>query len=70
MSRHNNNLNASSSARCRCGRHMTIGEEYGGVSKIGYVCPDCSYRRYANPLTSEEYYLQFFPEKKGGETRD
>ena len=59
MSKHNNNLSPSASLLCRCGRRGTIGEEKGGVSHIGYECPDCFHRRYAKPLTSEEYYKQF-----------
>jgi hypothetical protein len=59
MSKHNNSLGLSLSGRCYCGRHMTIGEEHGGVNPIGYTCPGCKHRQYANPLTSEEYYEQF-----------
>lgn len=59
MSKHNNNLNPSSKARCKCGRHMTIGEDTTGVSAMGYECPDCLHKRYAKPLTREEYYAQF-----------
>lgn len=59
MSKHNNSLNASSAGRCKCGRHMTIGEEHAGIAGFTYECPDCSHRRYAKPLTNEEYYEQF-----------
>lgn len=59
MSKHNNNLGKSLSRRCRCGRYMTIGEEQAGIGVLGYECPDCSFRRYAKPLTSAEYYEQF-----------
>jgi len=59
MSKHNNSLSPSSSARCRCGRHITIGEEHGGVSTVNYECPDCMHRRYSKPLSREEYYAQF-----------
>ena len=59
MSKHNNSLNPSSSGRCECGRSMTIGEEHGGVNRIGYECPDCLHRKYSKPLTSEEFYEQF-----------
>ena len=59
MSRHNNNLMASSKARCRCGRAMSIGEDQAGVQANGYECPDCKHRQYAKPLTPEEYYKRF-----------
>lgn len=50
---------ASSSKKCRCGRHISIGEDVAGVGIFSYTCPDCSYRQYSKPLTSEEYYNQF-----------
>ena len=59
MNKHNNSLNPSSRGRCRCGRHMTIGEEHAGISASNYECPDCQHRRYAKPITREEYYKQF-----------
>jgi DNA-directed RNA polymerase subunit RPC12/RpoP len=62
MSKHNNNLGLSSSAKCSCGRQITIGEEYSGMNYIdilNYECPDCKHRRYSKPLTAEEYYRQF-----------
>lgn len=59
MSKHRNSLHESASARCRCGRYITLGEEHAGVNTINYECPDCFHRRYAKPLTSEEYYEQF-----------
>lgn len=65
MSKHNNSLSPSLSARCRCGRYMTLGEEHSGVRAVGYECPDCKHRRYAKPLTSEEYYAQFGLVSKG-----
>ena len=59
MSKHNNSLNPSSHRRCKCGRNMTIGEEKAGVGLFNYECPDCVHRKYATPLTSEEFYSQF-----------
>ena len=60
MSKHNNNLSPSASLLCKCGRRGTIGEEAHRNYLIGvYECPDCINRRYAKPLTSEEYYKQF-----------
>jgi len=59
MSKHNNSLSPSSSAICKCGRRMTIGEQHMGISYMNYECPDCFNRRYAKPLTREEYYKQF-----------
>jgi hypothetical protein len=59
MSKHNNNTSPSLAARCRCGRCITIGEEYGGVNTVGYECPNCFRRRHSKPLTREEYYEQF-----------
>lgn len=60
MSKHNNNLNPSSSHRCNCGRYISIGEEKSRGHIIGkYECPDCVHRKYSKPLTSEEYYNQF-----------
>jgi hypothetical protein len=61
MSKHNNNLNPSSHARCSCGRLASIGEWQAGIGIVGrYVCPDCANpRRTARLLTSEEYYKQF-----------
>jgi hypothetical protein len=59
MSKHNNNLSSSSSRKCYCGRKMTLGEEKSGIGTFGYTCPDCQYRKYSKPLTSEEYYKQF-----------
>ncbi|GIV43945.1 MAG: hypothetical protein KatS3mg035_1068 [Bacteroidia bacterium] len=56
MSKHNNNNNPSSHARCKCGRYATIGEWKAGIGLKGiYECPDCVRRKYAKPLTSEEY---------------
>lgn len=49
----------SSSKKCKCGRSITIGEEHAGIGTFGYECPDCSHRRYAKPITREEYYEQF-----------
>jgi len=54
----NNNLLPSASARCKCGRYITIGEEASGVSLIGYECPPCKYRKIDTP-NREEYYEQF-----------
>jgi hypothetical protein len=46
----------SSHARCRCGRHATIGEWKAGIGLFGaYECPDCVSRRI-KPITREEYY--------------
>lgn len=59
MSKHNNSLSPSMSAKCYCGRYITIGEEKGGVKTFGYVCPDCFRRQYSKPLTRDEYYEQF-----------
>lgn len=58
MSKHNNNLKSSSSARCNCGRYMTLGEEqiYGHV--INYECPDC-FKRRISPITRKQYYQSF-----------
>lgn len=47
MSKHNNNLNPSSHARCYCGRYATIGEWNMGIGIIGiYRCPDCINKDY------------------------
>ena len=59
MSKHNNNLHGSTKRKCRCGRYMTLGEEKAGLGVLNYECPDCSHRRYAKPLTGDEYYKQF-----------
>ena len=59
MSKHNNNLSPSLSRRCNCGRYITIGEEKAGIGLFNYVCPDCTHRQCAKPLTREEYYAQF-----------
>jgi len=59
MSKHNNSLSKSLARRCKCGRYITIGEEKAGIGVFGYECPDCIHRRYAKPLTREEYYEQF-----------
>lgn len=59
MSKHNNNLSASSSKRCKCGRYITLGEEKAGIGIFSYECPDCTHRKYSKPLTREEYYEQF-----------
>ena len=59
MSIHNNNLNPSSRGKCECGRNMTIGEDHAGIYGFTYECPDCFHRKYAKPLTREEYYEQF-----------
>jgi len=65
MSKHNNNLMPSSHARCNCGRYATIGEWQAGIGLHGsYECPDCKHRRYAKPLTSEEYYKSMGVEVK------
>lgn len=55
----NNNLRASSSHRCKCGRYITIGEEKAGIGVFGYICPTCLNRQHSKPLTREEYYEQF-----------
>jgi hypothetical protein len=56
MSKHNNNLARSSHARCKCGRNASIGEWQAGIGFHGvYMCPDCTHRQFARPLTSEEY---------------
>ena len=55
----NNNLRPSASKKCKCGRHITIGEEKAGIGVFGYTCPDCLHREHSKPLTSEEYYAQF-----------
>ena len=53
MSKHNNNLNPSSHARCSCGRYATIGEWKAGIGFNGrYKCPDCINHK---PLTTEQY---------------
>jgi len=50
----------SSHARCKCGRHATIGEWKAGIGLTGsYECPDCKHRQYSKPLTAAEYYEQF-----------
>jgi hypothetical protein len=59
MSKHNNSLSISLSRRCKCGRYITLGEDKAGIGVFNYECPDCLYRKYAKPLTSEEYYEQF-----------
>ncbi len=60
MSKHNNSSSPSASLLCRCGRRGTIAEDIAGIwNGRQYECPDCSHRRYAKPLTSEEYYEQF-----------
>ncbi len=48
MSKHNNSLSPSSHARCKCGRHATIGEWKAGIGFNGYTCPDCTYRQNHN----------------------
>lgn len=48
MSKHNNNLNPSSHARCKCDRYATIGEWKAGIGLVGtYTCPDCLYIEYS-----------------------
>jgi hypothetical protein len=59
MSKHNNSLGNSSKRRCNCGRYMTLGEDHAGMGVFSYECPDCIHRKYAKPLSSEEYYKQF-----------
>jgi hypothetical protein len=59
MSKHNNSLGSSSKGRCKCGRHMTLGEDHAGVSGYNYECPDCLHRRNSKPLTREEYYASW-----------
>ncbi len=45
--KHNNNLNSSSHARCRCGRNATIGEWKAGIGLYGsYTCPDCKHQEF------------------------
>lgn len=57
MSKHNNNLQPSSHAKCKCGRYATIGEWKAGIGIVGlYVCPDCSYHdrlKYFNQLKNK-----------------
>jgi len=53
-----NNKMPSSSQRCYCGKYITLGEENGGLNKVGYTCPNCTHRMTAKPLTSEEFYEQ------------
>lgn len=59
MSKHNNNLSSSLSKRCKCGRYITLGEEKMNISILYYECPDCTYRKYSKPLTSDQFYNQF-----------
>ena len=59
MSKHNHNLSPSLSKRCKCGRYITLGEEKAGIGIFNYECPDCTDRKYAKPLTREEFYEQF-----------
>jgi hypothetical protein len=55
MSKHNNNLNPSSHAKCSCGRYATIGEWKAGIGLTGvYKCPDCIYHK----LPTTEQYLK------------
>ena len=56
----------SSHARCRCGRHATIGEWQAGIGLTGgYECPDCIHRKYSKPISREDYYRSFGIEVKG-----
>lgn len=63
MSKHNNNLSPSMSARCYCGRYITIGEEKNTYLIGSYTCPDCKHqeflKEYCKPISSEDYYAQF-----------
>jgi len=60
MKKHNNNLSASSHARCKCGRPATIGEWKAGIG-IGqsYTCPDCLHRERMRPISRDEFYKSF-----------
>lgn len=55
----NNNLNPCLSAKCYCGRYMTIGEWQMGIRPYTYKCPDCLHRMYSRVMTREQYYDQF-----------
>jgi hypothetical protein len=55
----NNNLHPSTKRKCNCGRYMTLGEDKSGIGVLSYECPDCSHRRYSNPLSNKKYYEQF-----------
>lgn len=55
----NNNTRPSVSRRCYCGRYMSIGEDKAGVGVFSYVCPDCISRKYAKPISREDYYKKF-----------
>ena len=60
MSKHNNSLNSSMSARCKCGRYITIGEEYGGIGWVfGYTCPTCLHHEHVGYPIREQYYKSF-----------
>ena len=57
MSKHNNSLKPSSHAKCKCGRHATIGEWKIGIGFNGvYECPDCFHHRHSKPISREDYY--------------
>lgn len=56
MKHQNNNLSASSHAKCKCGRYATIGEWKAGIGFIGqYKCPDCTHNERF-PMTREQHY--------------
>ena len=60
MTKHNNNLHASTDTKCRCARYITIGEWNGRSGNItNYECPDCTNRRSTKPPTPKEYYNSF-----------
>lgn len=54
--KHNNNLSASSSKKCKCGRYITLGEEKAGIGLFNYVCPNCQH--YENNIRYRKWKKQ------------
>ena len=55
-----NNLHDSVSARCKCGRYISVGESISVGCVLGnYTCPNCMNPHLTREsLTTEEYYRQ------------
>lgn len=58
-SNRHNNTDSSSSAKCRCGRKITLAEEHAGLGLFNYECPECFHRKYSKSLTNGEFYEPF-----------
>jgi len=58
-SNRNNSTDSSSSAKCKCGRKITLGEEHAGIGLFGYECPECFHKKHSKLLTSDEFYEPF-----------